>query len=158
MNASLTKPRRPLRYEFYSLAAVMAVPLALALCFPYDAVRRASVAEIPPARPACVFVTLTPDEESDILAAARAAWKVSSAGVRRLRADLSLAELPDDAASAVADIADRRRYPHPPAVRFADSPLPPTLAAPPPERIAADPAVAEEDALAFPRKELLKID
>ena len=158
MSMRATRPRRPLRYEFYSLAAVLAVPLALAACFPYAALGLTPASDPEPCRAACAFVTLTPDEETDILAAARAAWKVSSAGVRRMRADLSLSELPEDSACAIADIEDRQRYPMPGGVRFVFSPLPSSLAAPPPEKIPADPAVAAEDLLAFPRKELLKID
>lgn len=158
MSEQLARPRRPLRYEIYSLVAVMAIPLALALCFPYSAIGFDPTPEPAPRRAACAFVTLSSDAETDILAEARAAWKVSSARVRRMRADLSLSDLPDDDARAVADIVDRRRYPLPGPVRFDVTPLPPTLAAPPPEKIAADPAAAEDETLAFPRKELLKID
>lgn len=156
MSVVRPKPRKALRYEFYSLVAVMSVPLALALCFPYAAIGFEPKAETRMPRAACAFVTLRPDEETDILAAARAAWKVSAGRVRRMRADLSLAEMPDDTAGAIADIVDRQRYPVSGPIRFDALPLPPSLAAPPPARIEADP-IAAESALAFPRQELLNI-
>ena len=158
MTPRLARPRRPLRNELCALASVLAIPLALACCFPFDALRFA--AEPTPARPraACAFVTLTAQEERNILESARKAWAVSTAGVRGIRADLSFAEIPDEEPRAVADIVDRLRYPPPAAIPYDVSPLPRTLAAPPPEKIAADPAAAKAKDPPFPRAELLKID
>ncbi|MGN0855742.1 MAG: hypothetical protein ACI4R9_09530 [Kiritimatiellia bacterium] len=157
MNKVRPKPRKALRHEFYSLVAVMAVPLALIVSFPYAAIGFIPAAPTETPRAACAFVTLRPDEETDILAAARAAWKVSADRVRRMRADLSLAEIPDDTASALADIADRRRPPPAGPIRFDVLPLPPSCAAPPPAKIPADSADAE-GVPTFPRSELLTID
>lgn len=87
------KPKRRLQHEIYSFLLMMAIPVALASVFPYDAIGyRASepAAEEPPR---CAFVTLTADEERQALAVARAAWQVNAEGVRGLRADLSVGEL-----------------------------------------------------------------
>ena len=158
MTPRLARPRRPLRNELYALVSVLAFPLALACCFPFDALRFAAEPAPPRTRAACAFVTLTAAEERGILESARRAWAVSTAGVRGIRADLSFAEIPDEEPGAVADIVDRLRYPAPSGVPYDVPALPRTLAAPPPEKIAADPASAEAEEPPFPRAELLKID
>ena len=158
MTPRLAKPRRPLRYELYSLVSVMAFPLALACCFPFEALRFAADPARPRPRAACAFVALTADEEQTILETARKAWAVSTAGVRNVRADLSFADIPDEEPGAVADIVDRLRYPPPAGVLYDALPLPATLAAPPPEKIPADPEAARAEKLPFPRDELLKLD
>lgn len=155
MSRRFASSRRPLRYELYSLVSVMAFPLALALCFPSDAL---SFVQAPARgrRPApCAFVTLNAEEADKILQSARKAWSVNPAGVRRMRADLSFSEIPDEEPGAIAQVADRLRYPQPGAVVYGVSPLPPSLAAPPPRRLAADPDEPGEAPPAFPRAELL---
>ena len=71
MNASFrARPLRSLRREVLTLLELAAVPAAVALAFPYEAVGfRASEPE-GPATGRCAFVALTEKEERSALAAA----------------------------------------------------------------------------------------
>ena len=51
MTRGRLKPRRPLRNEVYSLAGVMALPLALLLAFPYCGIVYRSAADRPAPAP-----------------------------------------------------------------------------------------------------------
>lgn len=155
--AARTRPSRRLRYEIYSLAAVLSFPVAMALAFPYGAVSFS--ASEPPARPEarCAFVSLSDEDESSALAAARAAWKVSAEGVRSMRLDLSVDSAPEDPVTSVSEIGDRARCRRYASVGFDAPALPPTLAAPAPAAIAPEPE-PEDAGLAFPRREMLKAE
>lgn len=157
LTRDLVKPKRQWRYELYSLAAVLAVPLAVLFVFPYEAVGFTAAADEPPRTASCAFVTLTEDEESAALSAARAAWKVSAEGVRRMRADLSVDAMPEEVPRAVMDVSERTRAARASSVAYDELPMPSTRAAGAPVRIAA-PAAGREDGLPFSRKELLNID
>lgn len=150
------RPRKHLRYELYSLTAIVSIPIALVAAFPYSSVAFTASESRPAPAPRCAFVELTEEEEASALAAARAAWKVSAEGVRRMRLDLSIESAPEDPVTSVSDIRDRARPPSAPTVRLDAPALPPTMAAPPPAQIA--PWSGEDDGGAFPRRELLQID
>lgn len=159
MKARRFRPRRRLRIEVVQLLASLALPAAILYVFPYKALAPSAKVRVQGVRRAvpCALVTLEPDQERRILAAAKAAWQVSAEGVRRLRLDMFAEEIPDVVLDPVADISARTRTP-----RSAPSPVrpsvPPTdLRAAPPEAIA--PAVEEPAAThAFPREELLRLE
>lgn len=156
MSRDLLRPKRPLRYELYSLVAVLSVPVALLLAFPRAAVGFKAAPDVPRHPAGCAFVVLSEEEEQTALSNARAAWKVNAEGVRSLRADLSVEAMPDEAPHAVMSLDERTRAPQAKPLAYGISPMPPSLAAPRPVRISA-PTDADEG-LAFPRKQLLNID
>ena len=156
MKSRRFEPRRPLRNEIYSLMAVLVVPFAIGLVFPYESFNYTPASTDDPAASSCAFVYLTADEENSALTASRTAWKVNIDGTRGLHADLSVSELPEDDARDVMDISERRTFPPAALVRLPYTPLPPTLAAGKAERLAPEPTT--DDGVAFPRSELLKID
>lgn len=157
MSEVRVKPRRHLRHEIYSLLAVLALPAVFVTVFPFEAVgfraagARGRVVDAPAS---CAFVRLSAQEEHQALVASRSSWRVGTAEVRGMRAELAGSKLPDNTLSAV----EPRRRPR--TVRTAVVPygaklLPPTLAAPPPAPIEPERAAKER---AFPRSELLKIN
>lgn len=151
------KPRRQLRNDVYSLLLLLAVPAALLPVFPFSAVGyEAASGDFGSASADCAFVRLDDRAERAALAAARAAWQHGSGNVRSLRADISAGALPDAPAVDVIRERTRRAY-SPGSGLYRPSLLPPTLAAPPPARIAVETGGAPE-AEAFPREELLKLD
>ncbi len=157
MNAVRARPRRPLRYELYSLAAVLAVPVAVALAFPHEAIGFRPAPDAAPAAGLCAFVSLTEEESARAVANARTAWKVGAENVRRLHADLSVSAMPEEPHGAVMRESERARVPPPRPVAYDEMPLPATLSAPPPGRIARE--EPDPDAgLTFSRKELLKLN
>lgn len=150
------EPRRPLLNELYSLAVVLLAPLTIGLVFPLDAFRCEPSTGAAPASASCAIVYLTADEEESAMAASRTAWKVNMADTRELHADLSVSGIPEEETHGVMEISERRPFPRPGLVRYPYSPLPPTLAAEKAQRIA--PEATEDEGVAFPRSELLKID
>ena len=153
------KPKRPLRNEIYSLAGVLALPLALLLAFPYCGIGYRSSADRPAPAPGCAFVTLTGEAERMALEATRSSWRMRSAGVRDLVTDLGVEAIPETVPSAVMDIGGRSRLAPAGSVESDLKPLPPSLAAPKAVRFVQPRPAADADAtLAFPRRELLKID
>ncbi len=150
------RPRRQLRHELYSLASVLAIPAAIALVFPYDAVEFEPAAGAPSDAARCSFVELTEGDEAAALASARAAWKVGASSVRSLRADLSVAAMPEEAARPVMDVSERARAAAAGKVGYDVPPMPRTMAAPSPRRIAADGGA--DDCSAFPRDEMMALE
>ena len=153
------KPRRRLRYEFYLLALVMVMPVALVLAFPYEAIgftpRRVPLA----AAPACAFVSLSREEAADALDESRAYWKVDTKGVRSLRLQLSEADAPEEESGSVLPFSERRRPASPSSFSYARVPLPPTLAAPPARRMPGVAGSATERAPeSFAREEMLDVE
>ncbi len=157
MSGFRTKPRRPLRYELYSLASVAAIPVALFLIFPFEAVGFRAAPDGVPSPASCAFVALTEEEAARAVSNARAAWRVNAEGVRSLHADLSVAAMPEEPHGAVMTAAEREPLPRPRIVSYEADPLPPTMAADAPGRIPAEEA-SPDDGLAFPRTDLLKLD
>ena len=159
MSGGKFRPRRPLRNEIYSLAGVMAVPLAIMFVFPYRAVGYKSDADRQRPAPGCAIVELTAEEELAAVEATRPSWRMRNEGVRNLVTDLGVEAIPETAPGAVMDIGERSRLPPAGSVKSDLKPLPRTFAAPKAERLVqAKPADGADAALAFPRKELLNID
>lgn len=167
--------RRRWRREVLSLAAVFALPLALAALLPFDAllgrtpaapvgadgpfrerfgVLHAGAAPGAPTPSFCAFVELTAAEEAKRLAAARAFWQTAAAR-RREGPDLFAVDLPAAPVRPVIGYA-----PPPPA---APAPVRYTPQEPPTDWRAAAPAVLpapppETPAPAFSKAELLTLD
>lgn len=140
--------------ELVSLALTLAVPAAVACIFPYNAVRFRA-ADVPaPSAPAAVFVTLTPDEESAAMRAAKASWQNSREGAQNIRADLSFGEIPQAREPEVLGVGSRTRQPGPAYMEWLAPPCLPRLAAPPPPPLAPEPP--EPAKPPFPRDEMLK--
>jgi len=86
----------PNRHETLSLMTVLALCAAVVLMFPYSALSfRPSVQPLRPSSHAA-FVVLSEKQERVALAAAKASWQGDASGVRRLRADLAIGELPEE--------------------------------------------------------------
>lgn len=150
------RPKRHIRHEIYSLAAVMLPPVILAFVFPYAAVlfRPSQVTQMQTS--SCAFVSLSDEETDAAIAAARSAIKTSSENSRRLLADLSLSSIPEELSIAVADISQRTGIGSPACAPYNSAMMPPSCAAAKPDRI--DAASGEAPAsLPFPRDELLKL-
>ena len=150
---------RDLRGKLLSVAVVLAAVAAVAVVFPFDAI------SFTPSRAAAkggefaVFVSLTPEEEAAAMKAAKSSWNAEAVGVRRMRAELFMNDLPESASEPSLNIEDRLAGPPPPPVTPGISPYLPSRAAPPPKAIPADKADAKDGpAPAFPREELLKLE
>ena len=149
---------RGVRRELLSVAVVLAAVGAVAIAFPYDAVFFR-----PSPRPArgsvfAAFVSLKEGEEVAAMKAAKSSWNAEAGVVRRLRAELFMAEIPEAGNEPALELADRFASVSPPPVAPGLSPYQPSLAAPPPKAIPAEKEDAKKEAPAFSREELLKID
>ena len=147
---------KSVRREFFTFWTTIALPLAVIAVFPFGSIWFDAEDVSRPSRPFAAFVTLSKQEEARATAMVKAAWQSDSGGLRRIRADLSVGELPEDAAGPVLDfsIGDLRI---PPAERAMEPPpFPPSLRAVPPEKI---PVQHNPDAApVFSKEELLKIE
>ncbi len=146
---------RSLRHEILSTASVLSIPLGIVLAFPSEAIRfRAS--SVPARRAAAAaFVSLTPEQQSEALAAAKTAWQSDASARPVLR--LPFGELPEEPQEPLLDIGTCAR----PA--GSTTPLPysprgwePSLRSGAPRALTAEPAV--DSAAAFSRDELLKLN
>lgn len=155
MSAFRARPRRSVRQELVSLALLLAIPVALAIGFPYASIGFRAKPETAASVPHCAFVELSEKQERAALVAARSAWQVDARGVRGMRLELSGGELPPTPMARVlptrtADAADRRLPGYVPNL------LPPSVGAVAPVRLSAS---EEEPTMpAFSREELLQID
>ena len=148
--------KRRLRNEIYSFVLMMAIPSALAIVFPYEAIGFRAVEPPESSAAHCAFVTLTAAEERLALTAARAAWQVNAEGVRGLRADLSVGELQP---TPMVRVLGSRTFGETDASRatvYEPSVLPPSVGAPEPTAL----PMSEEGVRtsAFTRDDLLRID
>lgn len=151
------KPKRHIRYEIYSLALILIAPLAVLSVFPYDALSfepaAPQEAATAAARPFCSFVVLTDAQADAAVQAARASIKTAREGISRMRADLSLSEIPEES-GCVADPSVRQGATPMADVPYLVMPLPDSLAAKPPFSIPAD-ASSTNLPSAFTRENLL---
>lgn len=154
--ASQYKPKRRFRHELYSLAAVLAVPVAVSLVFPYSALSWRATEETRVERAPCAFASLSAEARDAAIAAARSAIRTTTDEMRSLRTDLSIAAIPDEDLGAISDISWRPRVGVSPIERLAEPILPASSAAPAPRRISRD----GDDSLPlqFSREELLETD
>ena len=159
MRARTYRPKRSLRIEVVQLVASMALPAAILYVFPYKALLPVAPmkSQDAPRAAKCAFVTLDKDHESRIVAAAKSAWQVNAEGVRRLRLDMFVEEIPETSLGPVSDISTRTRTPR-------SAPVPRLAPVPPTDLRAATPGTIskETDAPAprpaFAREELLRLD
>lgn len=158
MNASRAKPKRPLKNDLYSLAAVMAVPFAVMLAFPYSAVGfSAATRSLRPA--GCAFVILDADMEERAVEAARSAWKGVSARELDESAELGLLSptLPEYDFGPLVSMDDMIPGGTRRSEKYDGLPMPPSMAAKKPQKLLPAKS-AEDDALAFPKGEMLKME
>lgn len=147
---------RSARAEIVSVLGVAAIVSAVALSYPYGAMDFRATVRTPAKRFVAALVRLTPNEEREALKVVRTSWR-GDGGVRHMRADLFLSELPDDVSGrpVMPDLVRANSSPLP-AAEVDWMPFLPSQRAAPPVRIA--PADTADDLLAFPRNELLKIN
>lgn len=148
---------RSVRSELASVLTVMAVPVAIALVFPHDALVFKAAPTVSGCPASAAFVRLTSAEESRAIRKAKTSWQEGAdVAARNLRADVFFPELPEQKFESAMAVEDRRIAYEP---KLVCSPLPPFLPsrrAEAPRRIASD--GKNEEPLPFSREELLKID
>lgn len=148
---------RSLSRELMSVLTVVALSVAVVLVFPFDAVgfrpQRAPVSQSASA----AFVSMTAEEQVAAMRSARTAWQVDSVGVRRLRADLSVGELPEDPSTSSLKVGLKPVRVGLQPVGYGLQAYPCTQAAPAAAPI-AKPKDEPETRPAFSREELLKLD
>ena len=161
MSPKVYRPRRSLRLEILQLLAALALPAAILAAFPCKALAPSAAREEPAGssrQASCAFVSLSPEEERRVVNAARSAWQIGFEGVRSLRLEMFVEEIPKTSMAQVADISMRPRVAR-------SAPLPPREVVPPTDfRAAAPAALAPDDSPAsaqgdaFPREEMLELD
>lgn len=145
---------RSVRSELLSVVEVLAFPLMIAAAFPFGAIgfsasRTAQSADGPTA--SIVFL-----DEASVARVLRAARTVSrNEGDGRVYVDLLPTELPSAGNGPIAEIGSRRS---PSALPVVESGLPPFLPSRRADAPARIPVEATEDAPAFSRDELLKLN
>ena len=150
---------RDVRGELLSVAVVLAAVGAVAIAFPYDVVSFRPSQNTGKRPVFAAFVTLREGEEVAAMKAAKSSWNAEAGGVRRLRAELFAAEIPEAGNEPALDLADRFARFSPKTVAPGLSPYLPSLAAPPPKAIPVDKADAGQGPKpTFSREELLRID
>lgn len=143
------------RGQLLSLAMVWSVPLGIAAVFPYEAiVFRARGDGEGHVRGRASLVSLSAAQEQSFEQVARTTWR-KEGGANAWRPDLLVDNLPETPCPPVLPIAVRSRPPEPPIAECGVSAFLPSRQAPPPLKIAPDKV---EDAQAFPRTELLKLN
>ena len=139
--------------ELASLATTLAIPAWIGAVFPYAAIDFRATA--PDARQtSAAFVTLTAEEETAAMRAAKASWQVAAGGALQMRADLSFGELPTAREPAVLGDDARTRPQNPGTVGWEPPPYLPRLAAPPPLKIVDN---TPPPPPTFPRQEMLEM-
>ena len=148
---------KPVQVDLTSFLTVLTVTAAVALAFPYGAVGFRPAPDAGRPQASAAFVVMSADEQATAMRAAKTSWQVDAGGVRRLRVDLSVGELPEDPAASSMDIGVRPSRSAVPPTGYRPAAYPRSFAAPP---AAALPKTAGETAreLPFAKSELLKID
>lgn len=146
------KPR--IRHEILSFSLVVSLPVAMALVFPYEAIGFKARGTASPGIAYAAFVTLSAEEESVAMKAARASWRVSASDVRA--AELQIEELPERPVSAVLGFGDRSPLAPVKALSYELPPYVPSSAAPAPRKLPL--RSGPGNVPAFSKKELLGAD
>ena len=152
------KPKRHLRHEIYSLVLVLSTPLAVLSVLPYAALSiqpEKQESSSPPGRPFCSFVVLSDKQADAAVQAARSAIKTAREGISRMRANLSLSEIPEET-GCVSDPSERQGVAQITDVPYDVLPLPESCAASQPFKIPFD-ASSTNLPSAFSREEMLEI-
>ena len=135
---------------------MLALSGVLVAAFPFEAVGFRAANDQPSRAASAEFVTLTDDEMQEVMRTVKASWQGHSGDFRRLRADLSVGELPEDVGASLPDEVTHLPLAQPDVVDYPVVPYRPTAGAERPRAIPADEAVPP--APAFPREELLRIE
>lgn len=139
--------------DLLSLVSVVAVTAATVSVFPLDVLRfDASRVPCRPVDATAAFVFLDETTEGAVLRAAKDVRR--NVGGEHLLADLAYVELPESPRRPLLSADVLARPAVLPVVGQGVVPFLPSRQAPPPRRIAPEPA---EETLAFPRSELLKL-
>jgi len=147
--------RRSVGYELFAMGTVLAISLATVLVFPMTAVGFRAAPTSADRSAGAAFVLLSEAREKASLAAAKASWQ-GGLGVRRLRTNLAVGDLPEEVVRPVLERRERPAATEAEEVRYAPGAFAPSSAAARPTRIGAEQPVSAPPA--FPREELLKID
>lgn len=148
---------RSLRHELFSLTSVLAVPAAVALFFPYEAVSFKATSASAESRASAAFVTLTPEQESAALVAARTSWQADAAVRQRRHVRLPLGELPEGPAGPLLDVETMMRSADvPEPIAYRPAAWKPSLGSARPARLSQEPEARTMPA--FSREELLKLN
>lgn len=144
--------------DVVSFVMPLTLPLALAAFYFCGAVGFKASEDAARRRPFAAFVELSSKDEARATMAVKAAWQGGDAGgIKRLRTDLSVGVLPEETPGPVLELSlDALRVPET-EVPFDLPPLPPSMRAEAPRKIAPAPA-ADAAPPAFAKEELLKID
>ena len=150
---------RRVRSEMLSLLPARALPVAVFCSLPYSALRR-TPHPLPSqgvvARPFAAFVSLTPDEEAQVMRRAKSTGSGEPTDAAIRPDDLVLRELPDDPPTPLVRLSDRTRPPELRRMDWRPPPYLPTCAAPPPAVIPTE--QDEAPPFGFSKEELLKLD
>lgn len=159
MKSVAVRPGKRLVDEFRALILALIMPAVMVVLFPYSALNWKAEDRGGPRHSFCAFVTLSPEEEAAALEAARSAWRTDLKGVANLRADLSVAAIPEETREPVASrLPPSRQCGIVGAVDL--TALPPSRAAGPAEKIVAErpDERGPGENRGFTRDELLKLD
>ena len=145
---------RNVRSELLSVTAVLALPIGIALVFPYGAIGFSP--SCPAASPDVRMASIVFPDEGDVARMIRAARTVSrGAGAGSSYVNLLPLELPGAAESPTAVIGLRRNPDAPPVIENGIPPFLPSRRASAPVRISAE---AAKEKPVFARDELLKLN
>ena len=143
--------------DVVSFVLPLTLPLALSAFYLCGAVGFKASPTAERRRPFAAFVELSPKDEVRATQAVKAAWQGDAGGIKRLRTDLSVGELPEETPGPVLEFSlDALRMPQT-EVSFDLPPLPPSIRADAPRKLEPAPA-AESVPQTFSKEELLKID
>ena len=150
---------RRIRRDVVSFMLPLTLPSAMAAFFFCGAAEFKAVEPPSGMQAFATFVELSPEEEARATAAVKAAWQGDSGGIRRLRADLSVGELPEESFGSVLEVSLGALHIPESELPAELPPLPPSMRAAAPMKIAPAPQQSSEAAPpAFSKEELLKID
>lgn len=146
---------RSARGEFLSVMTVLAVPLSIAMVFPFEALHfRAADDEIFQSESSAAFVTLSREEEMAVIRATKSSWHGDISGFKRMHIDLSSSALLEDNRPEALSVAERTRPRALSPIASENSPFLPSLAAPPRGKMAPDAGAIE---LPFAKADMLKL-
>ena len=144
--------------ELRTVSVVAALTAGVVAAFPLSALDFKARPVAASREASAAFVSLSADEETMALKAARSAWQSEASATQRMRVRLPLGELPEEEAVAPLDLSAEQSFVR---VRLpqTDYPLPaavPSMAAEPPQRLAPEPEVPA--APPFSRNDLLDLN
>jgi hypothetical protein len=148
--------RLSMRVDYSSVIAVVAMVLAIASSFPFEAFSF-KAANFPAREAGAAFVELTHEEEAAALKAARTSWQVDHLDEQWQRVDCHTGDLPADPISAVVNVESRLRHSFSKPESFPLPPYRPSMAAPRPD-FKVRKQFTEKPNPAFGKEEFLKID